>query len=399
MTLQTEHPEPLVETIPDVLPSYFLELVPSTAADLPSVEHQVQPNRFRTLSAIAALVVALVSISLSAILVRYGEQELSPYAIAFNRYWITAVVLSGWFGLKAVREGLFRPSLAPQEDASMTTVGAKRSGLKSKVTVTCTHSCETLSVLEPELIATLLPVEATTFGRQWIGWSLLALGALLAGDLVLWAWALTQTSVANATLLANLTPVFTCLMGWLFWGKQFDRRLLIGMAIALVGTLTIGVGDLQAGSGKLLGDGVALLGAFSFAGYLLLLERLQTRFSTMHLNFWSSAIAAGLTLPIVGLTGNTLIPLSWQGWLTVVLLALVCQVLGQGLLAYSLNALSCEFVAIFLLLDPILAALGGWVFFSEALSLVSWLAFAIVLVGIYLASSSQSAVKETALIV
>lgn len=39
-------------------------------------------------------------------------------------------------------------------------------------------------------------------------------GVFLAIDLAAWHLALTMTSVANATLLANLAPVFVTLAGW-----------------------------------------------------------------------------------------------------------------------------------------------------------------------------------------
>ncbi len=61
------------------------------------------------------------------------------------------------------------------------------------------------------------------------------------------------------------------------------------------------------------------------------------------------------------------------------------------MLPYSLNSLSSEFTALFLLLDPVLASLGAGAFFSERLGLLNWMAFAVVLLGMYLALSSQSA--------
>ncbi|NMG06652.1 hypothetical protein DP117_07130 [Brasilonema sp. UFV-L1] len=74
-------------------------------------------------------------------------------------------------------------------------------------------------------------------------------------------------------------------------------------------------------------------------------------------------------------------------------LALICQVLGQGLIVHSLSRLSSGFVATAFLLDPVLSSIEAWAIFSEQLSLSNWLAFITVLMGIYLAVSSQSIVK------
>ncbi|WP_445305223.1 MULTISPECIES: EamA family transporter [unclassified Microcoleus] len=69
--------------------------------------------------------------------------------------------------------------------------------------------------------------------------------------------------------------------------------------------------------------------------------------------------------------------------------------LGQGLLAYSLSKLSSGFVAVTLLFEPVLASIFAWVIFSERLGFFDLMAFVVILCGIYVAQSSQSAVKET----
>ncbi|NEP85736.1 MAG: EamA family transporter [Okeania sp. SIO2C2] len=85
---------------------------------------------------------------------------------------------------------------------------------------------------------------------------------------------------------------------------------------------------------------------------------------------------------------------SVNGWVFVISLAIVGQVLGQGLLAYSLKKFSSGFVALVLLLESILVAIAAWAIFGEALTLFDSVAFFAILLGLYLAVSSQSAVKE-----
>jgi drug/metabolite transporter (DMT)-like permease len=67
----------------------------------------------------------------------------------------------------------------------------------------------------------------------------------------------------------------------------------------------------------------------------------------------------------------------------------VCQVLGQGLLAQSLNQLSSGFVATSLLLEPMITAFIAWVIFSEQLTFINCIAFCIVLLGVYLAKPRE----------
>ncbi|MBI3068008.1 MAG: EamA family transporter, partial [Betaproteobacteria bacterium] len=87
------------------------------------------------------------------------------------------------------------------------------------------------------------------------GHAMMALaGVLFAGDLAVWHWSIKLTSVANATLLANLAPIFVTLAVWLFFRHAVNPAFLSGMATALVGvTLLIGA-DFGLGGRELAGD-------------------------------------------------------------------------------------------------------------------------------------------------
>jgi drug/metabolite transporter (DMT)-like permease len=339
-----------------------LTLPPDTAID-PSLSASssslavspVEPSpKFspETLLAFGALAVALVSVALSAVFVKFSEEEINPYATAFNRFWMTTVILLGVAGFKAIRNR-WRSAASIAAD----------------------------------------PVIATQYTPQLIGQLVLA-GCFLAADFGLWATAMTQTSIATSTLLSNLTPIFTSLGAWVIWRKAPDRRFLAGMAVAVGCTLLIGLSDLlRVGSGQV-GDAIALLGAAAYGGYLLVIEQLRHKVSVFMILLWSSAIAAVITFPIACWTAGAIFPVTLPGWLAVLSLAIICQVIGQGLLAYSLDKLSSGFIAIVLLLDPVLAAFGGWVCFSESITLVDGLCFLGVLVGVAIATSSESSIQE-----
>jgi drug/metabolite transporter (DMT)-like permease len=226
---------------------------------------------------------------------------------------------------------------------------------------------------------------------------LLVMSCFFSGTLITWAWSLTQTSVANSNLLHNVTPLFTTLMGWLFLSQCFEGKFLIGMVIAISGSILIGLGDLQVASDNFTGDSLAILSAVFSAANLLTVEKLRAKFSATTILLWCSFFGALLTFPIVLLTEDVLFPYSWAGWLTIIAQALVCQVLGQSLQAYNLKGFSSGFVAVFLLLDPVITAILAWIIFGERLTSLNWLAFSVVLAGIYLAKSSQGADKVTPL--
>lgn len=325
------------------------EVVYDTEMPYSTQLHHRPSTKKPAIATLLALCIALAAIGSAAIFIKFSEQEINPYATAFNRFWITTAILAVWSGVCSLRE----------RHRSQVQAGS----------VPATN-------------------KALPLGQLFL------LGLFLSGDLMLWAWALTQTSVANATLLANLTPVFSCLGGWILCRKRFDRQFIIGMAIAIAAVFAIGIGDGQSGMGKLQGDIAAIVAAVSFSVYLFVLERLQSQLKVTTIVLWSSALATLITLPIALFSGGHLFPSSWQGWLTIISLAGVCQILGQGMLVYSLNQMSSEFIALFLLLEPVIAGIGAWLIFSEKLGVLNLVAFAIALMGVFLSLSSPSAMRD-----
>ena len=318
------------------------------AMDKPEAEQT--NNKVLMVASFGALCLALVAIASAPLLIRVSEQEISPWATAFNRFWLTMVVLGLWCGLKSM--------VSPHTDS--------------------------LSALRVQS------------GDIWL--YLLGLGAFFALDLALWAWSLTQTSVANANLFANLTPLFSTVFAWLLWKKKFDWRFMLGMGIALAGVMAIMAGDLGSADGKLGGDVAALMAAIFFCIYLLFLEKLQVHLPITTILFWGAGIAALVSLPLVMLHPQSLLPVSWSGWAAVIALAVVCQIIGHGLLTQSLKYLSSAFVALFFLLDPVLAAIGADIWLQEHLTVGNWFELGIVLGGIAISLSSQSIKQEETLV-
>ena len=79
----------------------------------------------------------------------------------------------------------------------------------------------------------------------------------------------------------------------------------------------------------------------------------------------------------------------------VLALALISQVVGHGLLAYSLKQLSSGLVSVLMLTIPVVSALLAAIALGQHLSWLNGLAFLIVLGGIYLAISKQTPTAET----
>ncbi|MGA7932158.1 MAG: DMT family transporter, partial [Kovacikia sp.] len=97
-------------------------------------------------------------------------------------------------------------------------------------------------------------------------------GLALAVHFATWITSLSYTSIAASTTLVTTSPVWVALFAWFWQGERPTRSTQGGIAIALVGSLLIGLGDgnsARTGSNPLLGDGLALMGAFAASLYFL----------------------------------------------------------------------------------------------------------------------------------
>jgi len=215
---------------------------------------------------------------------------------------------------------------------------------------------------------------------------LLAAGLFFAADLGVWHWSIIYTSVANSTLLANLAPIFVTLAGWLFWRQQVTRLFLIGMAVAIVGMFVLVGPNFGVGGTRLLGDALgALTGAF-YAGYMLAIKFARDAgASTQRLMAWSTTITAVALLPVALLSPQPMLPAGMEGWWVLIGLAIVTQILGQGLIAYAFAHLPASLSSVSLLIQPVMASIFAWVIFGEAIGPVQFVGGAVVLAGIWLA--------------
>ncbi len=309
---------------------------------------QLQPLLSYPIDSLAALMASLLCISFSPIFIHLSELEIGPNATAFNRFWIATVAFGLLSKLSAV--GHREKKNQPEEKKA--------------------HSVRTAMLL-------------------------IADGVLMSMGLICWAWSLTQTSIANSSIMHNLVPIFTILGGWLALGQNFDRKFLIGMLVAIAGATLLEVNELFSFrvSQQTVGDLAALLSALFFGVHPLIAEKLRTNLNTVTIMTWSSITSSVFLLVITALSGEQLFPSSTTGWFSVIALALVGQTLGVGLWTYCLKKLSSGFASLVGLVVPALSAVEGWAIFSENLSLLIWVSFMVILLGMYLAISSTSAIK------
>lgn len=222
------------------------------------------------------------------------------------------------------------------------------------------------------------------------GRALLAIaGFCFAMDLCFWHASIALTSVANATLLANLTPIFVVLFYWLVLRQRPTLRFSIGAALALAGAAGLAIGSRppagNVAGNLLLGDLYGVITAVAYAGYLLAVERARTTSSALQVTLASTFVAMLITGAVALFYGENFWPASGTGWAVLVGLALLVHVLGQGGIIWALGQLPASLSSVVILIQPVVAAGLGWLWLGEGLGWLDAVCAGFVLTGVLIA--------------
>ena len=225
-------------------------------------------------------------------------------------------------------------------------------------------------------------------------YALMALaGAFFAGDLFFWHLAIMNTAVANATLLATLSPVYVTAILFLLFRERVRPLFLGGTALAVAGAALLMGDSFAFRPDRLLGDAYGLITGLFLAGYMVTVGRLRQagRTGTGRLMFWSSLVTAALLLPLALIMEDRMLAVTLFGWTMLAALAIVSHVAGQGLVALAMAHLPTAFASVGLIMEVVAAAVLGWLFLNEPLAPLQWLGAGVVLMGIVLARGGSRA--------
>ena len=143
-----------------------------------------------------------------------------------------------------------------------------------------------------------------------------------------------MTRLGNATLFGNAGSIVL-----LFWGFMVARTLpgrleWLAIVFALAGAAILLGRSLEISSETLIGDLVCLVAGLLYVVYLLTLQGARERFGSWSLLVWVSLFGCPVLLAIALALGEPVWP---DNWGPVVGLVVVSQLLGQGLMVYTLR--------------------------------------------------------------
>ncbi len=200
--------------------------------------------------------------------------------------------------------------------------------------------------------------------RRHIGWLLLA-GLFFAADLASWHIGIHQTKLANATLLGNMASLLYPLYGFLIIRSWPSRVQGVALLLAAIGALLLMGQSYELSHRNFIGDLLCLAAGIFYTFYLVGIERARGSLPQWGVLAWST-LASAIPLLIAALVfGEKIWP---SGWSALIGLAVMSQIVGQGLLVLSLGRLPPLLIGLAFLTQPFVSAIIGWFMYGERMT-------------------------------
>lgn len=222
---------------------------------------------------------------------------------------------------------------------------------------------------------------------------LAAAAIFYALDLAAWNAGILMTKLGNATLFGNSGSFVFALYGLVLARRLPSRNQSGALALALGGAVLLMSSSYELSPQNLAGDLLTLVAGLLYGGYLIAVERARSSLQPLPLLLIVTLLSAPVLLAISIGAGERLWP---SDWTPLLIFALSSQVLGQGLLVWSIGVFPPLVVGLALLTQPALAALIGWLAYGEALSAADWAGAAAIAAALVLVRLPQRGLRAGA---
>ena len=220
-----------------------------------------------------------------------------------------------------------------------------------------------------------------------------AAGLTLAAHFATWFQSVEWTSVAASVTIVQSQALFVAVGGWALLGERLGVRKLGGIALALVGMVVMSAGELASGAlvgpQPLAGNGLALVGAVMMAGYVLAGRSIRGRVALVpYVTVVYSVCALGL-LVVALVQGVPLLGYEPVEWGLFLAMAVGPGVFGHTVLNWALEHVESAVVSVSLLGEPVASTLLAMVLLAEIPGTWTVAGGAVVLAGIGVTAQSR----------
>jgi len=250
----------------------------------------------------------------------------------------------------------------------------------SSLTISANRMLYTIIILTPFVFKKIL-IEIPKISYKHLYLTILS-GIFLA--LHFWSWieSLNHTSIANATLLVNLHPIFILFISSLVLNEKIYFSSIASTIIAIFGSMLILYNSLSSVAFNLSGDVLAIFGAFTVSIYFIVGAKIRRYVSTTSYTYIAYSTAF-ITLFIISLFTNVnIFSYTLKDMYVFIGLAIIPTLLGHSIFNMALKYISPHIISMANLGEPILATILAYYIYAEKINSIQFVGGLFIILGL-----------------
>ncbi len=230
-------------------------------------------------------------------------------------------------------------------------------------------------------------------------------GICLAIHFTAWVSSLQFTTVLVSVVIVSTGPIWVAIMEVIFLRIRLSGLVVAGLLVALAGGVIIGLplnGGASASqsatdlSDTLTGAALALIGAITVSVYMLIGRVLRARLPVIPYVWLVYGVASICALAVIAATSTPVLGFRPQGYLIVLAMGLIPQLLGHSSLNYLLEYFPAALVSMFTQLEPVGSAILALLLFGQLPPAQQIAGSVVIVMGVILASHGEIRGSEKA---
>lgn len=174
-----------------------------------------------------------------------------------------------------------------------------------------------------------------------------------------------RIDAGTAALVVQVGPIVVALLATVFLGEVLHRWLVVGMVVGFGGVLVIARASSQSSEADLVGVGLAVVAALTYAVGVLAQKPLVSRVGPLEVTFLACLVGAAVCLPWTGDLVATVREGDASVLLQIAYLGVFPTAIAFTTWAYALSHSDAGTLALTTFLVPLLATLMAWMLLDE----------------------------------
>ncbi|MFM8505319.1 MAG: DMT family transporter [Acidimicrobiaceae bacterium] len=210
--------------------------------------------------------------------------------------------------------------------------------------------------------------------------------------------AIIETSVANATIIGNVSTAMVLFAAPKFLNEKISRWQVLLAFTSFAGVVAIVVGAGNTGGSSLFGDFLALINALTWTFYFISSKRRRVDgVDTWQFLYGVSVIQVLVVVPYSLITSDDITQITLRDLGFLIAMTLFSGTIGHSFMLWAQKYVDASVSSLILLLGPVISSIGAWLVYNQNISLIQIVGGAVVLTslaGVVRLSSSVKISRE-----